>query len=192
MAVDIPWNTILAVFGSVSGLGGAIVAGAFKHHFDAKMERLKADLSNRTHSSQAKFDKEIELYSKLMPAMLDMVGRTFWLFPQQFDHPPQDKEEQEAFYRKRLEETLAALNTSLRSLEECSVFMPEAIYDKANELYRLCKLQFDLFPVFGPMGMKDSGSTKVYFECMERTNEITTKYQSFVKELRLHIENLSK
>lgn len=192
MNVEIPWNTILAVFGSVSGLGGAIIAGIFKHQSDAKIERLKADLSNKAHSFQAKFDKEIELYSKLMPAAFEMAKTTFWLFPIAFDHPPQDLEEKKAFYQKRYESVHKSLNETRQILDASAVFIPEHIYNIANELTKLCQIQFELYPMAGPMKENLPEYAQIAHECLKRTEEISDKYDELTRELRKHIEEMTK
>ncbi len=128
-------------FGTIilgAGGAGAIIAGVvkfavgqisqqltlqYKSELDSQIERLKADLANRNHSYQAKFDKEIELYSKLMPAAFEMAKTTFWLFPIAFDHPPQDFEEKKAFYQKRDESVHKSLNETRQILDASAVFI---------------------------------------------------------------------
>ena len=200
------WETVSGIIISVGG-AGAIIAGVvrfsvsrlaerisdkYKHELDSQMERLKADLLNRNHSYQAKFDKEFEIYGKLMPAMLDLTGKTFWLFPQDFDYPPEDKEEQKKFYQKRYEDVFDALKRTQQALGEYAVFMPEHIYSRVLEVFRLCQIQFKSYPNFGPLREKDSESSKLSLKCFERTKEITSKYDELIKELREHIADQLK
>ena len=196
-------------FGTIilgAGGAGAIIAGVvkfavgqisqqltlqYKSELDSQIERLKADLVNRNHSYQAKFDKEIELYSKLMPAAFEMAKTTFWLFPIAFDHPPQDFEEQKAFYQKRDESVHKSLNETRQILDASAVFMPEHIYNVANELLKLCQIQFDLYPMAGPMKENRPEYAQIAHECLKRTEEISDKYDELTKELRRHIEKMT-
>lgn len=196
-------------FGTIilgAGGAGAIIAGVvkfavgqisqqltlqYKSELDSQIERLKADLVNRNHSYQAKFDKEIELYSKLMPAAFEMAKTTFWLFPIAFDHPPQDFEEKKAFYQKRDESVHKSLNETRQILDASAVFMPEHIYNVANELLKLCQIQFDLYPMAGPMKENRPEYAQIAHECLKRTEEISDKYDELTKELRRHIEKMT-
>lgn len=196
-------------FGTIilgAGGAGAIIAGVvkfavgqisqqltlqYKSELDSQIERLKADLANRNHSYQAKFDKEIELYSKLMPAAFEMAKTTFWLFPIAFDHPPQDFEEKKAFYQKRDESVHKSLNETRQILDASAVFMPEHIYNVANELLKLCQIQFDLYPMAGPMKENRPEYAQIAHECLKRTEEISDKYDELTKELRRHIEKMT-
>lgn len=195
-------------FGTIilgAGGAGAIIAGVvkfavgqisqqltlqYKSELDSQIERLKADLANRNHSYQAKFDKEIELYSKLMPAAFEMAKTTFWLFPIAFDHPPQDFEKK-AFYQKRDESVHKSLNETRQILDASAVFMPEHIYNVANELLKLCQIQFDLYPMAGPMKENRPEYAQIAHECLKRTEEISDKYDELTKELRRHIEKMT-
>ena len=152
---------------------------------------MKADLVNRNHSYQAKFDKEIELYSKLMPAAFEMAKTTFWLFPIAFDHPPQDFEEKKAFYQKRYESVHESLNETRQILDASAVFMPEHIYNIANDLLKLCQVQFELYPMAGPMKENRPEYAQIAHECLKRTEEISDKYDELTKELRKHIEKMT-
>ena len=196
-------------FGTIilgAGGAGAIIAGVvkfavgqisqqltlqYKSELDSQIERLKADLVNRNHSYQAKFDKEIELYSKLMPAAFEMAKTTFWLFPIAFDHPPQDFEEKKAFYQKRDESVHKSLNETRQILDASAVFMPEHIYNVANELLKLCQIQFDLYPMAGPMKENRPEYAQIAHECLKRTEEISDKYDELTKELRRHIDKMT-
>ena len=163
----------------------------YKHELDARIEQLKADLDNRNYSFKVKFDKEIELYSKLMPAAFEMAKTTFWLFPIAFDHPPQDLEEKKAFYQKRYESVHKSLNETRQILDASAVFMPEHIYNIANELFKLCKIQFDLYPMAGPMKENRPEYAQIAHECLKRSEEISDKYDELTKELRNHIEKMT-
>lgn len=197
------WETVSGIIISVGGAGAIIAAvvkfsasrlaerisDKYKHELSAQMERLKADLLNRNHSFQAKFDKEFEIYGKLMPAMLELTEKTFWLFPQAFDYAPQDEKERKQFYKKRYEGVFEALKRTQQALGEYAVFMPEHIYNRVFDVFRLCQTQYNLYPHFGDIANRESSSFKVSDKCFERTNEITSKYDGLIKELREHIAN---
>lgn len=199
------WETVSGIILGAGG-AGAIIAGVvkfavgqisqqltlqYKSELDSQIERLKADLVNRNHSYQAKFDKEIELYSKLMPAAFEMAKTTFWLFPIAFDHPPQDFEEKKAFYQKRYESVHKSLNETRQILDASAVFMPEHIYNIANDLLKLCQVQFELYPMAGPMKENRPEYAQIAHECLKRTEEISDKYDELTKELRKHIEKMT-
>lgn len=195
------WQHVFGFIASVGGAGviiGFVVKFAanriadrmsdkYKAELNGQIETLKADLSNRNHSFQAKFDKEFGIYGKLVPALLELTEKTYWLFPYGFDYPPQDEDEKKAFYQKRYEAAFDSLKKAQYTLGGYSVFVPEEIYNSINEYYRLCKLQFDLFPNFGPMGMKDAESNKIRSECYKRSNEISSKYDELIRQLRSYI-----
>lgn len=196
------------VYGIIVGAGGvgAIIAFAvkfianhvanrtiekYKHELDARIEHLKAELDNKKYSFKVKVDKEMELYSNLMPAMFDMTKATFWLFPIAFDHPPQEFDEKRAFYQKRYETVHQALNETRQILDASAVFMPEHIYNIVNDLFKLCKIQFDLYPMAGPMKENRPEYAQIAHECLKRTEEISEKYDELTKELRKHIEKMT-
>jgi hypothetical protein len=69
--------------------------------------------------------------------------------------------------------------------------MPEHIYNIANDLFKLCKIQFDLYPMAGPMKENRPEYGQIAHECLLRTEEISNKYDELTKELRKHIEEMS-
>ncbi len=200
------WQHIFGFIASFGGAGAIIwlvvkfaanriaerMSNKYKAELNSRIETLKADLSNRNHSYQAKFDKEFGIYGKLMPALLELTEKTYWLFPYGFDHPPQDEEEKKVFYQKRYEAAFDALKNAQNVIGGYSIFMPEDVYNRINEFYRLCKLQFNLFPNFGPMGMKDAGSNEIRSECYRRSNEISSKFDELVRQLRAYISEQLK
>lgn len=190
--INSSWLEILQTFGGVCGIIGAIIAGLIKYQSDKKLEQLKSDLSIRNHSCLVKFDKEIEVYSKITPAIIELIRTIFWLFPQAFDMLPEKKEERKQIFQKRYNDSCTAVNNARKVLEECSIFIPTEIYELTSNLIQQCKIQCDHYPHFGPTGLKDPESVKISLECLKRTTEISSKYNELTQEIRKHIEKITK
>ena len=189
---NLPWVEILQTFGGVCGIIGAIIAGFAKYQSDKKLEQIKADLSIRNHSYLVKFDKEIEVYSKITPTLIELTRTIFWLFPQAFDRLPEEDDERMSIFQRRYNDSCTAVNNARKVLEECSIFIPSKIYDLASNFIQQCKIQCDHYPHFGPTGLKDPESSKISLKCLERTTEISSKYDELIREIRKHIEEITK
>lgn len=196
------WETVSGIILSVGG-AGAIIAGIvkfaanqiaqqmtlqYKNELDKEIERLKADLVNRNHSYQAKFDKEFHLYGKLMASFLCMKKTVFWLFPVAFDHPPSDKDAKLEFYTKRYNEAYADMENARMALGENAIFIPEDIYAMFDEILGLCVVQYNLFPMCGPhVENKGHEIANIMSECYRRSSEIQEKFDVMTKKLRTYI-----
>ena len=196
------WETISGIIISFGGAGAIIafivkfaaehlanrISEKYKHDFDVKIEQIKADLENRNHSYQAKFDKEFQLYGKLTAAFFCMKNSIFWLFPTTFDYPPLDEEEKNNFYTSRYKNAYTDLKAASTALGENSIFIPKNIYLMFEDILRLCSIQYDLFPTCGQhLKNKNSSENQIMRECVERSREIQNQFDTMTQKLREYI-----
>ena len=197
------WNvaaSIIASFGGAAALVAAVIkftankiaeglAQKYQHQLDLKTEDIKADLENRNHSYQAKFDKEFEIYGKMMPALLELNEEVQWLYPDALDHLPEDENERMEVYQKRYENAVKALQKAQHTLGEYSIFMPEGNANKIQEFIEVCQLQCHFYIWPGPMRKGGKEIFEIQSKCTNRTGEIRQKHVEVVKALREYIRS---
>jgi hypothetical protein len=196
------WDIVQKIIVSVGGSGiiiAAIVKFAanqlanrisdkYKYELNTQIEKLKSDLSNKSHSYQAKFDKEFNLYGKLVANFLSMKKSVFWLFPIAFDHPPSDAQEKIKFYEKRYNDAYEDIEKARQSLGENAIFIPEDVFTLFDKVLTLCTTQYNLFPMCG-QHIENMGSEerKISHECFKRTQEIQDEFNNLIGQLRTYI-----
>lgn len=202
------WETVSGILVSVGG-AGAIMWGIvkfaanriadqltikYKNELDKEILKMKADLENDSHSYQAKFDKEFNLYGKLMNSFYEMRKTVFWLFPTCLYVPPTDEGEKKAFYEKRHVDAYNALTDAQLNLASNSIFMPDDIYKRFEQILNLCRSQHNMFPLCSPLVDVDRSPSlaKARLECIARTDQIQGEYDSLVNYLREYIANQLK
>lgn len=195
------WQVVAGILASVCSAGAIIgfvvklaanhladrLAQKYQHQLDLKTEEIKADLENRNHSYQAKFDKEFEIYGKLVPALLELNEEVQWLYPDGFDRLPQEEDEKLKVYQERYENAIKALKKAQHALGAYSIFMPEGIANKIQKLIEVCQLQCYFYTWAGPMRKDGKEIFEIQSKCTERTGEIRQKHADVVKMLREYI-----
>jgi hypothetical protein len=196
------WETISGIIISVVSSGAIIafvakfaaellanrISEKYKHDFELKIEQLKADLENRNHSYQTKFNKEFQLYGKLTASFFCLKNSIFWLFPTAFDYPPSDEEEKLKFYTKRYNKAYTDLIAASTALGENSIFIPENIYLMFEEILKLCSIQYDLYPTCGQhLKNKSPSENQILRECKERSSDIQKQFNTLTQKLREYI-----
>lgn len=182
------WETVSGILVSVGGAGfiiwGIVKFAAnriadqltiqYKNELDKEILKIKAELENDSHSYQAKFDKEFNLYGNLMNSFFEMVKRVYWLFPSGLDFPPTDKSEKKAFYEKRYNDAYESLKEAQLSLASNSIFIPDNIYKRFENILTLCRYQYNLFSSCNPLVEINgiSAMLNTQRQCFDRTVQI--------------------
>ena len=202
------WETVSGILVSVGG-AGAIMWGIvkfaanriadqltikYKNELDKEILKIKAGLENDSHSYQAKFDKEFNLYGNLMNSFFEVVKRVYWLFPSGFDYPPTDESDKKTFYEKRYNDAYESLKEAQLNLASNSIFIPDDIYKRFEHILTLCRYQYNSFSMCSPLVKIDKVSTllKMQTESFARTNQIQDEYDSLVNYLREYIAHQLK
>ena len=200
------WETVSGILVSVGG-AGAIMCGIvkfaanriadqltikYKNELDKEILKIKADLENDSHSYQAKFDKEFNLYGKLMASFFEMVKTVYWLFPYGIDYPPTDKNEKKVLYEERYNKAYESLKLAQQNLAANSVFIPEDIYKKFSYVLSLSRTQYNMFPHFSSLVDLDGSIANMRSECFKRSNDIQDEFDSLIVYLREYIANQLK
>jgi len=202
------WQTVSGILASIGGAGFIIfcivkfavnriadqLTIQYKNELDKEILKIKADLENDSHSYQAKFDKEFNLYGKLVSSFFEMVKVVYWLFPSGLDFPPTDESKKKAFYEKRYNDAYEPLRMAQLSLTSSSIFISNDIYERFNKILSLCRTQYNLYLTCNPMvdanGSRAILNTKM--ECIQRTTQIQTEFDSLIVDLRTYIANQLK
>lgn len=202
------WQTVSGILASIGGAGVIIACVVkftinriadqltiqYKNELDKELLKIKADLENDSHSYQVKFDKEFNLYGKLMDSFFEMVKKVYWLFPSGLDYPPTDESEKKAFYEKRYNDAYESLKNAQLNLASNSIFIPDDIYKRFENILTLSRIQFEKFPFCGQLVAVNGVNAilQAQIGCYTRTDQIQDEYDSLVKYLREYIANQLK
>lgn len=202
------WQTVSGILASIGGAGFIIfcivkfavnriadqLTIQYKNELDKEILKIKANLENDSHSYQAKFDKEFNLYGKLVNSFFEMVKVVYWLFPSGLDFPPTEEDKKKAFYEKRHNDAYESLKEAQMNLASNSIFIPDDIYKRFDNILTLCRYQYNLFSSCNPLVNVNGVNAilKTQVECFSRTDQIQNEYDSLVKYLREYIANQLK
>ena len=80
------------------------------------------------------------------------------------------------------------------SLTSSSIFISNDIYERFNKILSLCRTKYNLYLTCNPMvdvnGSRAILNTKM--ECIQRTTQIQTEFDSLIVDLRTYIANQLK
>ncbi len=196
------WQTASAVIVSFGG-AAIIIAGIVKwsadriaeqiikkkdFEFSQKLEALKSSLEKKNYISKTRFDLEIEIYRELSETTLLMVLDNNVLF-QHFEILPKDEEKRREQRHKDFCKASESYNSAVNSILKNAPFIPEKMYKIFDDIRKLCLTQIGLHrhcysgkdhPSL--MTQRDKGYM--------RTDEISTKLDQLIEQLRIHIASL--
>ena len=196
------WENVLALLASIGGAGvlvWAVVKFAakkiadgmfekYKHTLERDLTEMKADLENRNHSYQAKFDKEFKIYGELVVALLCLKEKMGLLFVEGMDHPPADEGERQKFYQTRYEAAIASFEQAEHAYGEYLIFMPQEICSSIRGFLESCRIQCIQYHNWYCYDMANPRQTLESFNNGRRMAKTTNaKYDALIQMLREYI-----
>lgn len=163
------------------------VAKKIQLSFDKALENKKTLNERKNYISKHRFDLEFTIYQELSKAFFHAVVDISELFPI-IAIRPADKDErekcEETIYQKALQSCIDAQNV----LFENAPFISENLFDKFDEIIKLCKKQ--LFE-HAQQKIDDSPlDQKSRIDNCNRTKDINEKLRELNNQIREYLSNL--
>lgn len=200
------WQIVLAVLTSVGGTSGIIILGIkfssdiiakkleekYKLKLNKELESYKADMQRKIYVSKVRFDKEFEIYQKLMEKVLAMTESNHMLFPV-MDRLPADFDKRRTLFYERYEKAIDTYNAAVKDIHANSAFIIEKFYDLFTEVAKLCRNQiidYEEFVISKDYKLNRHARNFEYADKSKIATEITNKSKFIISELRKYLQSL--
>lgn len=182
-------------------MGNEIVVGLFTlagtllgYLANYGVERLRAMNDKKNYISNVKFDVEIQVYKELSKTFCDMVREINVLIPLGLVSVPIFKDDEERIkYDKKLYNLAVEATVSAQNCLRSNIpFISSELYDKYNELVKLCIQQSSVFSRRWNYSFPGTYEEKSRLDIDEynRTEEINTKFSELNNQVREYLNNL--
>lgn len=202
------WQTVLAIIGSVGG-AGIIILGIVKLtsnmiaerlskkyslQLDKELESYKNELEKKNYVSKTRFDTEFKIYSILSEKVMDMVSKTFLLFPA-YDSVPinETKEERKEFLQKRYSNTVNSYTDANYAIKSNAPFIPKEFHVAFSSIRDNCFKQMAYYVDFELNDdAEDTREALIYEykECFLKTIKISDELNLLMDNLREYLSKL--
>lgn len=200
------WKIVLGVLVSVGGIGGIIIfvikfsveliAKRLEEKYTLKLnkelEKYKSRLDNKIYISKTKFDAEFSIYRELSKSFFDMVKNINSMIPIGLVNVPADKEVRKKFENECYENACRSVVQAQDTLISNAPFMSSELFEKYDEILKLCRLQLSAFEkrwnvlYIASQEEKESFSGDDYL----RGSEIQNKFTDLIKNIREYLTRL--
>lgn len=189
------WQSLLIALipAVLTALISAIVAvGVAQKEINNKTRELqeKYNAEKKLYINKATFESEynilLELCEKTFTMVSDVVSN---LFPNGLTYDAINANANREYYIKLYNICDASFTAAHKAINKYACFLPEKWYNKFVDLKQQCGIQLRFF-----FFLKISCTTNIEFDtsdCYKRTTSIAQNAESFIKELRKHIESLT-
>ena len=157
-----------------------------------ELEKYKSGLDNKIYISKTKFDVEFNLYRQLSNAYFEMVRTITIMIPAGYATYPADPNERKEYETKLYETASKATFVAQDILNSNIPFIPEEIYEKYEEIRKLCCEQLGVFEerwdvlYIAPQKEKETFSRDDY----KRSREIRDKFKLLNMDVRNYLAKL--
>lgn len=157
-----------------------------------ELEKYKSGLDNKIYISKTKFDVEFNLYRQLSNAYFEMVRTITNMIPAGYATYPADPNERKEYETKLYETASKATFVAQDILNSNIPFIPEEIYEKYEEIRKLCCEQLGVFEerwdvlYIAPQKEKETFSRDDY----KRSREIRDKFKLLNMDVRNYLAKL--
>lgn len=200
------WKIILCAISSAGGIGIVIfaiikfsasrIAEKLSQKYEMKLqkelERYKSGLDNKIYISKTKFDVEFDLYRQLSKSFFEMVKAITTMIPVGYATYPADPNDRKEYENKLYENASKATSVAQDILNSNIPFIPEEIYEKYEEIRKLCCEQLGVFEErwnvlsFSTQKEKETFSRDDY----KRSREIRDKFKLLNSDVRNYLAKL--
>lgn len=157
-----------------------------------ELEKYKSGLDNKIYISKTKFDVEFNLYRQLSNAYFEMVRTITIMIPAGYATYPADPNERKEYETKLYETASKATFVAQDILNSNIPFIPEEIYEKYEEIRKLCCEQLGVFEerwdvlYIAPQKEKETFSRDDH----KRSREIRDKFKLLNMDVRNYLAKL--
>ena len=191
---------------SAGGVGGITVAfikfssniiaekisAKYENKLEQTLEKYKTELSKKEYVSKVRFDAEFEIYRTLSKEFSTAVKNISLMIPYGFAYFPADKDKRKEYENKQYVEANNAVVVAQDVLYANGAFITEKLYNKYDEILKLCGHQLNAFQrrynvlYFASQEEKETFTKEEY----ERTRTIKEKWLEFNNCVREYISKL--
>lgn len=204
------WNEIIkivfSVLVSIGGIGGIIIlvvkfasdiiakrlVEKYKVELNKELENYKSNLNNKTYISKTRFNAEFKIYRELSKTFFKMIKEINSMIPSGLSYKLSDEkkeeEREEMIYSNAKKSTILAQDV----LNSNSAFISEDLYEKHEDILKLCRQQLRAFErrydelYIASQEEKKRFSTKDY-QCTDKINE---KFKKINQDIRKYLSSL--
>ena len=191
---------------SAGGVGGITVAfikfssniiaerisAKYEKKLEQTLEKYKTELSKKEYVSQVRFDAEFEIYRTLSKEFSTAVKNISLMIPDGMAYFPADKDKRKEYENKQYVEANNAVVVAQDVLYANGAFITEELYNKYDEILKLCGHQLNAFQrrynvlYFASQEEKETFTEEEY----ERTRTIKEKWLELNNCVREYISKL--
>lgn len=197
---------VVGVLVSTGGIGGVIILAVkfasgiiakqlvekYKVELNKELEKYKSNLNNKTYISKTRFNAEFKIYRELSKTFFEMIKAVNLMIPSGLSYKLEDEkkeeERQKKIYFRAQESTVLAQDV----LNSNIAFISEDLYEKHEDILKLCEQQLRAFERRYNKGYIASQEEKKRFlsEDYERTNRINEEFKNLNQNIRKYLSSL--
>ena len=182
----------IAVIKLSSNIIAERISAKYENKLEQTLEKYKTELSKKEYVSQVRFDAEFEIYRTLSKEFSTAVKNISLMIPDGFASIPADKEKRKEYENKTYVEANNAVVVAQDVLYANGAFITEELYNKYDEILKLCGHQLNAFQrrfnvnYFASQEKKETFTEKEH----ERTRTIKEKWLELNNCVREYISKL--
>ena len=200
------WKIIIGSLASVGGIGGIIffiikfsadnIAQRLQKRYSLELnkdiEKFKSNLDNKIYISKTKFDTEFSIYRELSKTFFEAVKAVSIMIPTGLAFVPADENDRKEYEQKCYLDASKAVVNAQDALNSNAPFIQTELFDKYQEILRLCMIQLDVFQTRWNLSFIGSQHEKelISREDYQRTKEINDKFNSLNINIREYLSKL--
>lgn len=121
------------------------ISAKYENKLEQALEKYKTELSKKEYVSQIRFDAEFEIYMTLSKEFSTAVKNTSLMIPDGMAYFPADENKRKEYENNNYVNANNAVATAQDALYANGAFISEELYNKYNEILRLCGQQLNAF-----------------------------------------------
>lgn len=182
----------IAVIKFSSNIIAERISAKYENKLEQTLEKYKTELSKKEYVSQVRFDAEFEIYRTLSKEFSTAVKNISLMIPDGMAYFPADKDKRKEYENKQYVEANNAVVVAQDVLYANGAFITEELYNKYDEILKLCGHQLNAFQrrynvlYFASQEKKESYTYEEY----ERTRTIKEKWLELNNCVREYISKL--
>ena len=162
----------------------------YENKLQKDFEKYKSGLDNKIYITKAKFDAEFDLYRNLSSSFFRAVKAVTIMIPSGLATYPADKEDREKYENELYDKARNATVMAQDMLCCNAAFIPKELYEKYDEIMRLCRIQVSVFEDRWNVMMTPDEREHFSHEDFERSRDISTKFEKLNDKLRNYLSKL--
>ena len=183
---------IIAVISFSSNIISERLAAKYEAKLEHTLEKYKTELTKKSYVSKIRFHEEFRIYKDLSKEFSLAVKHISIMIPVGYTTVPSNEEDRKKQEEKNFFDANNAVVSAQDTLYANGAFISKDLYEKYNEILKLCGMQLSAFTKRYIVSYMAPKSEKECFkdEDYERTSDINSKWNSLNDEVRIYLSNL--